>query len=323
MFYGIGLAGRSNPGITRMEANDSGEFTLYTGIGDGGQGSSTVLKQIAAEVLRCPVEEIRLVAGDTDCCPDSGVTAGSRVTYIVGRSVQIAAQKLLQALQEAAASMMEAAPEAVRYENGFFYPPETTRWGVSIAQAVRKLKGEGSSPIGEGVFDPEIQALDPQTTQGHPMGTYAFATQGALVSVDVASGEVQVLCVVACHDVGRAINPANATGQIEGAVSMGLGYGLMEEVLREDGRIRNPRFREYFIPTSLDMPEILSHLVEAGEASGPFGAKGLGEPALIPTAPAILNAIATAAGIRVKQLPVTPESLWKLLNSPPENILRQ
>jgi CO/xanthine dehydrogenase Mo-binding subunit len=123
---------------------------------------------------------------------------------------------------------------------------------------------------------------------------------------------------VACHDVGKAINPANVTGQIEGSVSMGLGYSLMEEVLLEEGRIRNPSFSEYFIPTSLDMPAIQSHLVEAAEASGPFGAKGVGEPALIPTSPAILNAISAAAGVRVKELPVTPESSWRLLHSPAE-----
>jgi CO/xanthine dehydrogenase Mo-binding subunit len=129
------------------------------------------------------------------------------------------------------------------------------------------------------------------------------------------SGEVEVICVVACHDVGKAINPANVTGQIEGAVSMGLGYSLMEEVLLEDGMIRNPCFSEYFIPTSLDMPVVVSHLVEAAEASGPFGAKGVGEPALIPTSPAILNAISAVAGVRVKELPVTPEALWRLLIS--------
>ena len=150
------------------------------------------------------------------------------------------------------------------------------------------------------------------------MATYAFATQGALVSVDVDSGEVEVLSLVACHDVGRAVNPASVTGQIEGSVSMGLGYTLMEEVLLKDGMIHNPRFSQYFIPTSLDMPEIVSHIVEAQEASGPFGAKGVGEPALIPTAPAILNAIRAAAGIRVKDLPATPEALWKLLRSLPE-----
>jgi CO/xanthine dehydrogenase Mo-binding subunit len=117
--------------------------------------------------------------------------------------------------------------------------------------------------------------------------------------------------------VGKAINPVNVIGQIEGAVSMGLGYSLMEEVILKDGRIRNPRFSEYFVPTSLDMPEVDSYLVESAEPSGPFGAKGVGEPALIPTAPAILNAIHAAAGIRVKDLPATPEAVWKLLHSSP------
>jgi len=318
MFYGVGLAGRSNPGTTRIEADDSGKFTLYTGIGDGGQGSFTVLTQIAAEVLQCRVEEIRLVAGDTDCCPDSGVTAGSRVTYVVGRSVQIAAEKLMERLQGTAASLMEVDPENLRFDKGLFYSPEAPRQAVSVAQAVRRLKEEGVSPMGEADFYPEITALDPQTGQGNPMATYAFATQGALVSLDMESGDLEVLTIVACHDVGRAVNPANVTGQIEGAVSMGLGFTLMEEVLLEDGMIRNPRFSEYLIPTSLDMPETVSHLVEAPEASGPFGAKGIGEPALIPTAPAILNAIRIAAGIRVKDLPATPEALWRLLSSLPE-----
>ena len=334
MFYGIGLAGLSNPGITRIEADDSGKFTLYIGIGDGGQGSSTVLCQIAAEVLQCRTEEMRLVASDTDCCPDSGIAAGSRVTYVVGRSVQIAAQDLKDRLQAAAAAIIEIAPHDLRFENGIFYPPEAPGLGISVAQAVKKLKEQGFSPVGEGDFDPFTKSLDPQTTQGasyafatpldpqttqgHPMATYAFATQGALISLDVDSGEVEVLRVVASHDVGRALNPANVDGQIEGAISMGLGFCLMEDVLLQDGMICNPCFSQYFIPTSLDMPETLSHLVEMPEASGPFGAKGVAEPALISTAPAILNAIAAAAGIRVKDLPATPESLWNLLRSLPE-----
>jgi nicotinate dehydrogenase large molybdopterin subunit len=318
MFYGIGLIGRASPSRARIEADDAGRFTLYTGIGDGGQGSFTILSQIAAEVLHCRPGEIRLVAGDTDCCPDSGVMAGSRVTYVLGRSVQIAAEKLAELLQGAAASIIEIDPGDLNLEKGFFYPPEAPHRGVSIAQAVKRLKEEGVSPLGEGTFDPEITALDPRTTQGHPMAAYAFATQGALVSVDADSGEVEVLSLVACHDVGRAVNPAAVTGQIEGAVSMGLGYTLMEEAQLEKGAIRNPRFSQYFIPTSLDMPETDSHLVEAPEPSGPFGAKGVGEPALIPTAPAILNAIHAAAGIRVKDLPATSESLWRLLRSAPE-----
>ena len=145
------------------------------------------------------------------------------------------------------------------------------------------------------------------------MATYAFATQAALVSVDVGSGEVEALSIVACHDVGKAVNPDSVTGQIEGGVSMGLGFGLMEEILLEEGRIRNPGFRQYFLPTALDMPDTVALIAEAPEATGPFGAKGVGEPALLPTTPAILNAIHAATGFRVKELPATPERLWRLL----------
>ncbi len=314
MIYGVGLAGRVNPSSSRIEADDSGRFTLYTGIMDGGQGCATVLTQIAAEVLQCRPEEIRFVAGDTDSCPDSGVTAGSRVTYTIGRSVQMAAQSLKELLRKTAASALETIPEELGFDQGIFHPAKFPGRGITVGQTVKMLKARGVFPIGEGSFEPKMKALDPQTTQGEPMATYAFATQGALISIDLDSGEVEVLSLVACHDVGKAINPVNVIGQIEGAVSMGLGFSLMEEVILKDGRIRNPRFSEYFVPTSLDMPQIDSYLVESAEPSGPFGAKGVGEPALIPTAPAILNAIHAAAGIRVKDLPATPEALWELLH---------
>lgn len=314
MHYGIGLTGVINPGVSRIEANDSGDFTLYFGCGDMGQGSTTVMAQIAAEVLKSNIERIKLVAGDTDLCPDSGPSTASRVTYFVGRSVQIAAENLRELLQESAASIIEVAKEDLTLDHGFFYPREAPHRRVTISEVVRRLKKEGVSPVAEGRFNPEIKPLDQETGQGIPYGTYAFATQGALVSVDQDSGEVEVLDVVASHDMGRAINPANVLGQIEGGISMGLGYGMMEEILLKDGAIQNPRFSEYFIPTALDVPKIIPLFVEAEEPTGPFGAKGVAEPALVPTAPAILNAIYAASGIRIKELPVTSEMIWRLLS---------
>jgi CO/xanthine dehydrogenase Mo-binding subunit len=318
MFYGIGVPARPNPGRARIDVDEAGKFTLSVGIGDVGQGSSTILTQIAAEVLRRPVADIGLVAGDTDVCPDSGVTAASRVTYVVGRAVQTAAENLLGRLRSAAAGLLAAVPETVRYDpEGFHLPADRPRY-VTVSQAVRKLREQGEAPCGEGEFDPGMKALDPKTSQGKPTETYAFATQGALVAVDEGTGQVEVLTVVACHDVGRAINPASVAGQIEGAVSMGLGFGLLEEIVLEGGRMRNPGFKQYFLPTALDMPQIVSLIAEAPEATGPFGAKGVGEPALVPTAPAIVNAIHAATGIRVTELPVTSERLWGLLRRGPE-----
>jgi CO/xanthine dehydrogenase Mo-binding subunit len=203
--------------------------------------------------------------------------------------------------------------EDVVLDGGFLHPSEFPDRRVPVSEVVQKLKEEGRAPVGEGVFNPETTSLDLKTGQGSPYGTYAFATQGALVSVDMDTGEIEVLDIVACHDVGKVVNPINVVAQIEGGVSMGVGYGLMEEVLVKQGAIRNPRFSEYYVPTVLDMPEVTSLLVEREEPTGPFGAKGVGEPALLPTAPAILNAVAVATGIRVKEIPVTSEKLWKLL----------
>ena len=313
MFYGIGLTGLPNPGFSRIEAGDSGDFTLYLGCGDMGQGSATAMTQIAAEALRAAPGKIRLMMGDTDLCPDSGTSTASRVTYIVGRSVQLASENLRELLRKSAAPILGIAREEVVLDRGFLYRSEAPCQRISISEVVKNLKEEGILPVGEGTFNPETTPLDMKTGQGSPYGTYAFAAQGALVSVDMDTGEIEVLDLVASHDVGKAVNPTNVVAQIEGGVSMGLGYGLMEEVVVKDGIIRNPRFSEYFIPTALDVPEVTSLLVESEEPTGPFGAKGVGEPALLPTAPAILNAIAAAARVRPMEIPVTSESLWRLL----------
>ncbi len=313
MFYGIGAVASARPSVSRLEASDSGEFTLYVNTVDVGQGSSTLFAQIVAEVLGCKVEEIRLVTGDSDC-PDTGSAGSSKLTYVAGRSVQMAAQNLKAMLQGAAATVLGISEEDVILDQGFFYHSEAPSRRVSVAQVVKSLREEGRSPVAEGRFIPPVVPLDKETGQGVPNGTYGFATQGALVSVDMESGEVELLNLVASHDVGKVINLHGVTGQIEGSVAMGLGYTLMEEVLLKDGAIQNLHYSDYFIPTALDIPEVTCLLVEEAEPTGPFGAKGVGEPASVATTPAILNAIKAATGVRVKELPLTSERLWMLLN---------
>ncbi|MDA8124705.1 MAG: xanthine dehydrogenase family protein molybdopterin-binding subunit [Deltaproteobacteria bacterium] len=313
MFYGIGVPGSAKPSISQLEATDAGDFVLFVGSVDVGQGSSTLFTQIVAEVLRCEAEKIRLITGDTDRCPNTGSSGASQLTYVAGRSVQMAAQNLKTLLQRAAAAILAKPEEGLVLDREGFYHPANPGRRVSMAQAVKRLKEEGLSPAAEGRFAPEVTLPDKETGQGAPNGTYAFATQGALVGVDMDSGEVEVVSLVASHDVGRIINLHGVEGQIEGSVSMGVGYALTEELVIKEGAIKNPRFGEYFIPTALDVPEVASLLVEAAEPSGPFGAKGVGEPAIVPTAPAILNAIHAATGIRVKEIPLTSEKLWMLL----------
>jgi CO/xanthine dehydrogenase Mo-binding subunit len=188
-------------------------------------------------------------------------------------------------------------------EDGFAVDTRHSDNRVFLPDLAKRAHARGRPLTWQGYFDPETTPLEMQTGQGVPYATYAFATQLALVSVDVLTGEVQVSKIVAAHDVGRALNPANVEGQIQGGVAMGLGFALMEEYLPT----QTLSLGDYLIPTSMDMPVILPIVIEEQEPTGPFGAKGVGEPALIPTAPAILNAIADAVGERIYRLPASPE----------------
>jgi CO/xanthine dehydrogenase Mo-binding subunit len=155
--------------------------------------------------------------------------------------------------------------------------------------------------------------LDLETGHGKPYGTYVFAAQIAEVEVDTETGEVEVLKITAVHDCGTAINPMLVEGQVEGGVAMGVGFAMMEEMVVEQGRVKNPQFTDYIVPTALDVPVIVTKIVERPEPTGPFGAKGIGEPSLLPTAPAIVNAIQDAIGVRIRELPATPERILKAL----------
>jgi CO/xanthine dehydrogenase Mo-binding subunit len=155
--------------------------------------------------------------------------------------------------------------------------------------------------------------VDPETAQGDAYAAYAFATQLAEVEVDTETGKVEILRVVTATDAGQAINPLNVEGQVEGGVAMGVGYALTEEITQEGGYLQTPSLGDYMIPTSLDVPPIETHIIEVPVSTGPYGAKGVGEPASIPTAPAILNAIANALDIRVTELPANSENLLRLI----------
>ena len=304
--YGIGLTGLPNPGVARLSIDNQGRLKLAVGTGDGGQGAFTTMAQIAAETLGVDVTDIELVFADTKLTPNSGTSTASRITYVVGRAVHEACLKLVDRLGALAVEDWNT-PE-VEFAYGSLTAPGR---GMTLAEAARSLL---SQPLEvEASFDPPTKPLDPETGQGAPYATYSFAVHAAQVAVDRATGQVQVLRVLAAHDVGRIIHPINVVGQVHGGVVMGLGYGLLEEVALKQGRIVNPGFRGYLIPSSLDIPEISAFLVECEEPTGPFGAKGIGEPALLPTAPAIHNAVAQATGGHLFANPVTPERVWRVL----------
>jgi aldehyde oxidoreductase len=298
MWYGIGNTSMSNPSRMRVGLAPDGALTLYNGAVDIGQGSNTIMAQIAADALGLPVAQMDLVAGDTDLTADAGKTSASRQTFVSGRAAEAAGRDLHQQILRLA----NAGADAALTLDGALL---TVRDGTEV----RTLDLAKVGPlVGEGTFDPPTTPLDADG-QGVPYATYAFAAQIAEVEVDIELGTVKVLRIVAAHDVGKAINPALVEGQIEGGIAQGLGLALMEEYL--PGRTEN--LHDYLIPTIGDVPEIECILIEDREPLGPSGAKGVGEPGLVPTAPAILGAIDHATGVRMQRVPVLPHRLREAL----------
>ena len=306
VWYGCGNTALSNPSTMHIGIAADGRVTLYSGAVDIGEGANTVMIQIAADALGIPASRFGYVMGDTDLTADAGKTSGSRQTYISGRAAQLAGEDLRgQILRLTNASpdgviAIAAGRIAVRDGDGTH----------EIDLAAMQANERDDVLTGEGHFDPPTTPLD-ANAQGKPYGAFGFGAQIAQVEVDIELGVVKVLKLAAAHDVGRAINRVQLEGQIHGGVAQGLGYALMEEFI--PGRTEN--LHDYLIPTAGDLPPIEVILVEDPEPTGPFGAKGIGEHSLIPTAPAILGAIEHATGARMQKLPATPDRVRAALKA--------
>ncbi|MBI2159574.1 MAG: molybdopterin-dependent oxidoreductase [Candidatus Rokubacteria bacterium] len=309
MWFGIGSTAGEKPSHADVELLESGRVRVLAGATDAGQGSDYVLRRVAAQALNVPLEQVDLVRGDTDLTRDTGSCTGSRVTFYVGNAVRTASDALRRAIIEAAARELEAPPDILQIRDGHVVALEAPGRRIALADLARRAEARGARLREGGTYDPETSPLDPATGTGRPYATYASATQMAEVEVNVRTGVVRVRRVVAAHDVGKVLNPAGARGQVEGAVVMGIGFALTEEFI--PGVTRG--FASYRIPTTHDVPEIETIFVERPDPKGPFGSKGLGECALIPTAPAILNAIADATGVRITRLPATRERVLQAL----------
>jgi CO/xanthine dehydrogenase Mo-binding subunit/aerobic-type carbon monoxide dehydrogenase small subunit (CoxS/CutS family) len=298
MWYGCGNTSMSNPSTIRIGLKPDGRFALHQGAVDIGQGSNTVILQIAADALGVPLAFIDRISADTDLTPDCGKTSASRQTFVTGRAAENAGKALRAAILRKANAGPQAAilPKAGRIE--------IVDGGVvrSIVPGELEADDNGYVLCAEETFDPPTSPLD-KDGQGSPYAVYGFGAHLAEVEVDTELGTVKVLSITAAHDVGRAINPTLVEGQIEGGVAQGLGMALMEEFT--PGRGEN--LHDYLIPSIGDVPPVRSILIEDPSPVGPMGAKGIGEQALIPTAPAILNAIHAATGARIRRTPATPD----------------
>jgi 4-hydroxybenzoyl-CoA reductase alpha subunit len=300
-----------------IKLNEDGTAEVQASTVDMGQGSNTVLAQIAAEEMGLKMEDVRVASPDTDLTPYDHGTSSSRSTFYMGNAVKAAAADVKKQLLEIAADLLEANADDLEVRQGIISvkgSPERKLPVKSIPMGGSYL-GKGKPVIGRGTFGvPDATPLDRETGQGKmPAVFWMYAAQAAEVEVDEETGKVKVLKIVSAHDVGKAINPGAVEQQIEGALGTGIGATMMEEIRFDGGRTVNPNFVDYKLPTSMDMPEMVPIMVETIHDRGPYGAKGMGEPALAPTAPAIANAIYDAVGVRIKELPITPDKVRKAL----------
>jgi CO/xanthine dehydrogenase Mo-binding subunit len=294
-YYGVGLGAMGkhlNPAGASVVVAADGSVTVAVGTTEIGQGMITVLSQITAEALGCPVELVRVVEPDTSRVPDSGPTVASRTTVMSGNAIRDAAAKI------------RAAMEPVIADSG-------VDWRQAVALCVQKQVGLAA----HGWAVPPATTFNVETGQGDAYICYTFSANVVEVEVDTETGQTRVLAVHSGHDTGKVINPTTGEGQVEGGVVQGLGYALVEEHTLKDGRIVNDQFSTYIIPTPLDVPEIRSILVEHPYPWGPYGAKGLGETPIIAVAPAVTAAIRHAAGVRLNEIPATPERVWAALEA--------
>jgi len=287
-----------------VEVYAAGTAEVRTSSADLGQGLTTVLAQIVAEVLGLSFDRVHVLLSDTDLCPDGGPTTASRQTFVSGNAARLAAQGLRRRLADVAAERWDLPPESIRFEAGELRAGDRA---IPFAQAVTWLIAEGREPrLAYRYAAPDTKPLG----QGGDMHfAFGYGVQAAQVAVDEKSGKVRVLHIVAAADGGRALNPQAFLGQVEGGIVMGIGTALTEEYKLEDSIPQTRRWKDYKAPLIGDMPEMDIHLAEHPTSTGPYGAKGIGELPSIPTAPAICNAIYNAIGVRVQRLPVQPDIL--------------
>ncbi|MFC1522316.1 xanthine dehydrogenase family protein molybdopterin-binding subunit [Elusimicrobiota bacterium] len=324
-FYGVSLGARGkylDRAGAYVQIDPDASVTVSVGMTEIGQGAKTVLAQIAAEMLNAPYENIHVMDVDTTRTPDSGPTVASRTTLMSGNAIVDACKLLRERIFKTASSALasplrgEAArragggdkENAVLAYNGKFKKGKKT---VSFPDVIKECYAKRIKMAEEGWYCAPPTSFDMKTGHGNAYATYAYSANVAEVSVDTQTGEVKVDKITSAHDVGRAVNPNTLEGQVEGGVVQGLGYALTENLTVTNGKIENPDFADYVLPSINDIPQIKTIILEHAYSKGPYGAKGIAESPLIGPPPAITNAIYNACGVRVRSLPALPEKIYR------------
>ena len=301
---------------TILKIDDFVNVTVLTGASEIGQGSETVIAQLVAEELGLPIGAIRVINNDSEITPwDVGVHA-SRTTFIAGNSALRAARKARRKLLAAAGEVSGLDPDALDLRGGYVVRMTDGETVIQLGKLIRSLHFRDKSEIvmTTEYYEPPSVMQDSEF-KGDVSATYAFGTQVAELEVDTETGVIRVLHVTAAHDVGRVINRMGIEGQIEGGVVMGLGYATTEHLVVKNGKVMNPSFRDYKLITAPEIPEIDMTFIETLDPEGPFGAKGIGEAPAICIAAAISNALFNATGVRIRELPLTPERVLRALKN--------
>jgi putative selenate reductase molybdopterin-binding subunit len=298
--HGTGIPGDDMAGAT-IKVNEDGSFNLLVGAADLGTGSDTVLGQMAAEVLGVSLDDMVVYSADTDYTPfDVGAYASS-TTFVSGTAVVRAAEKVRERLRAVAGDLLDSDPGSIEFDEGFFKTPQGKRIHIKEA-ALKSFYGRHKEQIVESASFLTMVCPPP------------FCACFAEVDVDLDTGMIRVVDIASAVDIGRAINPTLAEGQIVGSIAQGVGYALTEEMLfNEKGKNINASLMDYKVPVSTDLPDIKGLIVETDEPSHPFGVKSVGEICLDNVAPAITNAVFNATGVRIRQLPLTPERVLNAL----------
>ncbi|MDD3401142.1 MAG: xanthine dehydrogenase family protein molybdopterin-binding subunit [Eubacteriales bacterium] len=310
--------------IIRM--NEDGTYFLMSSGQEIGQGAATVLPQIAAEVLSVTPDKITFISGDTDCAPYEWQTVASRTTYCAGNAVKLAAEDLKDKVLDLAQVKLGAMKRDLDFEDGYvvhkIYPERRVPVkDFALGIAFEDGSGYGGPAIGVGTFTLENNINTDKKTgvaKHHPAAFWTMGVNGCEVEVDTETGHIKVLKMVSCFDAGKAINPTLFKAQSEGAMVQALGTALFEELKLKDGKVLNKSFVDYKIPTADDIPELVAKYIEHAEPTGPYGARGVGEPLMVPGAPCIANAVYNAIGVRFTRMPITPDDVLNALRKKKE-----
>jgi 4-hydroxybenzoyl-CoA reductase alpha subunit len=292
-----------------LKVEEDGKVIILSGASDIGQGLDSILCQIVAEEFAIPIEDVSIVAGDTEVTPQDLGAFGSRGTFLAGNACLLAARDARDQIFKTVAEKLETTVEDLEIKNGRINVKGDLQRRMSLSEAAVACNG---SVLGRGTYESNTEVPD-RKGQGNISPAYSFGAQVAEVEVHADTGKVDLLRVIGAQDVGVALNPMHIEGQIEGSVVMGQGQALYEELLMRKGLTLNPSFLEYKVPTSLESPEIVSLIVETHDPEGPYGAKGFSESTMVPTLAAIANAVDHAIGVRIKELPMTPAKIFEII----------